>query len=237
MRVLLVEDEPDIRLPLQRALLAQGFEVRLAHDLPSGREAMLEIEHDLMVLDVRLLDEEDGGFILAREARASGYAGSILFLTARDALQDRVRALDDGGDDYVVKPFELLEVLARVRALLRRPTEARSSHLRFGNTLGNLELDLVRQQVSQSGTRLELSLREFALLERLALTPSRVFSAEELLDAIWGESASSISVVKVNVHRLREKLGAETISSVRGGYQFGLEPTQQASNGSTREST
>lgn len=237
MRVLLVEDEPDIRLPLQRALLAQGFEVRLAHDLPSGREAMLEIEPDLMVLDVRLLDEEDGGFILAREARASGYAGSILFLTARDALQDRVRALDDGGDDYVVKPFELLEVLARVRALLRRPTEARSSHLRFGNTLGNLELDLVRQQVSQSGTRLELSLREFALLERLALTPSRVFSAEELLDAIWGESASSISVVKVNVHRLREKLGAETISSVRGGYQFGLEPTQQASNGSTREST
>jgi two-component system, OmpR family, response regulator QseB len=227
MRVLLVEDEPDIRLPLQRALLAQGFEVLVAHDLPSGREAMLEIEPDLMVLDVRLLDEEDGGFILAREARASGYSGSILFLTARDALQDRVQALDDGGDDYVVKPFELLEVLARVRALLRRPTEARSSQLRFGNALGNLELDLVRQQVSQSGQRLELSLREFALLERLALTPSRVFSAEELLDAIWGESASSISVVKVNVYRLREKLGAETISSVRGGYQFGLEPTKE----------
>jgi two-component system, OmpR family, response regulator QseB len=226
MRVLLVEDEPDIRLPLQRALLAQGFEVRVAHDLPSGREAMLETEPDLMVLDVRLLDEEDGGFILAREARASGYAGSILFLTARDALQDRVRALDDGGDDYVVKPFELLEVLARVRALLRRPTEARSSHLCFGNSAGNLELDLVRQQVSQDGARLELSIREFALLERLALTPSRVFSAEELLDAIWGESASSISVVKVNVHRLREKLGAETISSVRGGYQFGLEMTR-----------
>jgi two-component system, OmpR family, response regulator QseB len=235
MRVLLVEDEPDIRLPLQRALLAQGFEVRVAHDLPSGREAMLEIEPDLMVLDVRLLDEEDGGFILAREARASGYAGSILFLTARDALQDRVQALDDGGDDYVVKPFELLEVLARVRALLRRPTEARSSQLRFGNpvgsSVGNLELDLVRQQVSQDGARLELSLREFALLERLALSPSRVFSAEELLDAIWGESASSISVVKVNVHRLREKLGAETISSVRGGYQFGLE----LNHGSTKE--
>jgi two-component system, OmpR family, response regulator QseB len=235
MRVLLVEDEPDIRLPLQRALLAQGFEVRVAHDLPSGREAMLEIEPDLMVLDVRLLDEEDGGFILAREARASGYAGSILFLTARDALQDRVQALDDGGDDYVVKPFELLEVLARVRALLRRPTEARSSQLRFGHTVGNpvgntvgkLELDLVRQQVSQSGIRLELSVREFALLERLALTPSRVFSAEELLDAIWGESASSISVVKVNVHRLREKLGPSVISSVRGGYQFGLEPVRE----------
>ena len=88
-------------------------------------------------------------------------------------------------------------------------------------------MDLVRQQVSQSGQRLELSVREVALLERLALTPSRVFSAEELLDAIWGESASSISVVKVNVHRLREKLGAETISSVRGGYQFGLESTKE----------
>ena len=228
MRVLLVEDEPDIRLPLQRALLAQGFEVRVAYDLPSGREAMLEAEPDLMVLDVRLLDREEGGFILAREARASGYAGSILFLTARDALQDRVRALDDGGDDYVVKPFELLEVLARVRALLRRPTEARSSRLRFGHTLGStLELDLVRQHVLQDGARLELSPREFALLERLALTPSRVFSAEELLDAIWGESASSVSVVKVNVHRLREKLGLETIASVRGGYQFGLEPTKE----------
>jgi two-component system, OmpR family, response regulator QseB len=227
MHVLLVEDEPDIRLPLQRALLAQGFEVRVAHDLPSGREAMLEVEPDLMVLDVRLLDEEDGGFILAREARTSGYSGSILFLTARDALQDRVQALDDGGDDYVVKPFELLEVLARVRALLRRGTEARSSQLRFGSSVGNLELDLVRQQVSQDGARLELSVREFALLERLALSPSRVFSAEELLDAIWGESASSISVVKVNVHRLREKLGAETISSVRGGYQFGLESARE----------
>ena len=230
MRVLLVEDEPDIRLPLQRALLAQGFEVRVAHDLPSGREAWLEVEPDLMVLDVRLLDEEDGGFILAREARASGYAGSILFLTARDALQDRVQALDDGGDDYVVKPFELLEVLARVRALLRRPTEARSSHLRFGN----LELDLVRQQVLQDGARLELSVREFALLERLALTPSRVFAAEELLDAIWGENASSISVVKVNVHRLREKLGATVISSVRGGYQFGLEPIESTGQTSIR---
>ena len=230
MRVLLVEDEPDIRLPLQRALLAQGFEVRVAHDLPSGREVMLEIEPDLMVLDVRLLDEEDGGFILAREARASGYAGSILFLTARDALQDRVRALDDGGDDYVVKPFELLEVLARVRALLRRSTEARSSYLRFGN----LELDLVRQRVMLGGEWLELSVREFAMLERLVLLPSRVFSAEELLDAIWGESAS-VSMVKVNVHRLREKLGVAAILSVRGGYQLGLEPSHQFSSVSTRE--
>ena len=217
MRVLLVEDELAIAMPLERALKAQGLEVRVAHDLESAREAMLEVESDLMMLDVRLHEYEDGGFMLAKEARASGFKGSILFLTARDTLNDRVQGLDGGADDYVVKPFELLEVLARVRALLRRPTEARSAHLNFGS----LEVDLTRQEVRLLGVRLELSAREFALLERLALSPSRIFSAEELLDAVWGEAASSVSVVKVTVYRLREKLGSEVVKSFKNGYQMG----------------
>jgi two-component system, OmpR family, response regulator QseB len=217
MRILLVEDEPDIATPLARALQAQGFDVRVCSSLPEGREALLETEPDLMILDVRLHEFEDGGFMLAKEARGAGYGGSILFLTARDALEDRVQGLDEGGDDYVVKPFELLEVLARVRALLRRPTEARSSFLQFGA----LELDLTRQEVRLRGDRLALSAREFSLLERLALTPSRIFAAEELLDAVWGESASSLAVVKVTVHRLREKLGADVVHSARNGYQMG----------------
>ena len=217
MRVLLVEDELAIAMPLERALKAQGLEVRVAHDLESAREAMLEVEADLMMLDVRLHEYEDGGFILAEEARASGFKGSILFLTARDTLTDRVQGLDGGGDDYVVKPFELLEVLARVRALLRRPTEARTTQLTFGV----LEVDLTRQEVRLSGIRLELSAREFALLERLALSPSRIFSPEELLDAVWGKAASSVSVVKVTVYRLREKLGTDVVKSFKNGYQMG----------------
>ena len=171
-----------------------------------------------MILDVRLHEFEDGGFILAREARASGFVGSILFLTARDALSDRVQGLDGGGDDYVVKPFLLLEVLARVRALLRRPTEAKTSHLTFGV----LEVDLTRQEVLLAGIRTDLSAREYGLLERLVLSPSRVFAPEELLDAVWGEAASSLGVVKVTVYRLREKLGAEVVRSNKNGYQLGL---------------
>ena len=218
MRVLLVEDEIDIATPLSRALKAQGLEVTVCHDLESGREAMLNREPDLMMLDVRLHEYEDGGFILAKEARASGYMGSILFLTARDALSDRVQGLDGGGDDYVVKPFLLLEVLARVRALLRRPTETRTSQLQFGT----ISLDLTRQEVLQAGIRTDLSPREYALFERLVLSPSRVFAAEELLDAVWGEAASSVSVVKVTVYRLREKLGAEVVKSTKNGYQLGI---------------
>jgi two-component system, OmpR family, response regulator QseB len=225
MRVLLVEDEPAIATPVMRALQAQGLEVRVAHDLETGRAAITEAEPDLMILDVGLLEHEDGGFLLAREARAAGYAGSILFLTARDALLDRVQGLDEGGDDYVVKPFELLEVLARVRALLRRPTEARSSKLRFGK----LEMDLSTQEVRFDSRRVELSAREFGLLERLALSPTRVFSAEELVDLVWGDAASTPGVVKVNVHRLREKLSAAVVRSSRRGYQFGLEAAEGGS--------
>ena len=218
MRVLLVEDEIDIATPLARALKAQGLEVTVCYNLESGREALLEREPDLMILDVRLHEFEDGGFILAREARASGFVGSILFLTARDALSDRVQGLDGGGDDYVVKPFLLLEVLARVRALLRRPTEAKTSHLTFGV----LEVDLTRQEVLLAGIRTDLSSREYGRLERVVLSPSRVFAPEELLDAVWGEAASSLGVVKVTVYRLREKLGAEVVKSNKNGYQLGL---------------
>jgi two-component system, OmpR family, response regulator QseB len=218
MRLLLVEDEPDIAMPLTRALQAQGFDVCGASTLQAGRDALLEVEFDLLILDVRLHEFEDGGFVLAKEARSAGFKGSILFLTARDALEDRVQGLDEGGDDYVVKPFELLEVLARVRALLRRPTEARSSFLTFGS----LELDLTRSEVRLAGERVALSAREFALLERLALSPSKIFAPEELLDAVWGESASSLAVVKVTVYRLREKLGTAVVQSSKNGYSLGI---------------
>lgn len=219
MRLLLLEDEPNIARPVVRALEALGHGVRHAADLRRAREFLADSEPDLMLLDVRVPESEDGGFILAREARAAGYKGPILFMTARDSLQDRVTGLDDGGDDYVVKPFDLPELLARVRALLRRVSEAKTSRI----ARGALELDLASRTVRWNGALVELSSREYALLERLALSPGRVYSPEELTDLIWGEEASDPSVVKVYVHHLRSKLGPEAVRTAPGGYRLGLE--------------
>ncbi|MCS7057360.1 MAG: response regulator transcription factor [Meiothermus sp.] len=220
MRILLVEDEPNIARPVVRALLAQGHQVRHAPDLTNARLLLAEAEPDLLILDVRLPESEDGGFILAQEVREAGYKGPILFMTARDALADRVRGLDGGGDDYVVKPFELPELLARVRALLRRVSEVRQSRVQYGP----LELDLTNRSVRWKGRPVDLSGREYALLERLVMHPDRVYSPEELLDLIWGEEASDTGVVKVCVHHLRSKLNAGVVRTVPGGYKLGVEP-------------
>ena len=218
MNLLLVEDEAGIAQPLLRALSAQGYQVRHAADLETARGLVAEAEPDLMILDVRLPEDEDGGFVLAREARAAGYRGPILFMTARDALEDRIQGLDGGGDDYVVKPFDLAELLARVRALLRRVHEAKASLI----VRGALELNLTNRSVRWRGAPVTLSGREYALLERFALSPNRVYSAETLVDLIWGEAASDTGVVKVCVHHLRAKLAPEVVRTVAGGYRLGL---------------
>ncbi|GGB84155.1 response regulator transcription factor [Deinococcus soli (ex Cha et al. 2016)] len=218
MRVLLVEDEAAIAQAVMRALAAQGYGVRHAPDLEAARDAFPSFAPDLAVLDVGLPGFEDGGFVLAREARSGGFSGPILFLTARDALDDKVHGLDSGGDDYLVKPFELPELLARVRALLRRVTEARSARL----VLGELELDLAARHVTWQGGRVALTPREYAVLERLALHPSRVYAPEELLDLIWGEEASGTGVVKVCVHHLRAKIAAGVVRTEALGYRLGV---------------
>ena len=218
MRILLVEDEPNIAKPVVRALGAQGHAVRHAADLSVARDLFLDAEPDLMLLDVRLPESEDGGFIFSREVRAAGYGGPILFMTARDALEDRVTGLDEGGDDYVVKPFDLPELLARVRALLRRVNETKTSLIERGA----LQLDLPNRTVRYGGVRVDLSTREYALLERLALSPGRVYSAEELVDLVWGDEVSGTGVVKVCVHHLRGKLATEVVRTVPGGYRLGL---------------
>ena len=217
MRLLLVEDEPNIAKPVLRALEAQGHKVRHALDLETARDLFLEAEPDLMLLDVRLPESEDGGFIFAREVRAAGYGGPILFMTARDALADRVMGLDEGGDDYVVKPFDLPELLARVRALLRRVQEVKTSRIERGP----LDLDLTNRTVRWAGVPAELSSREYALLERLALSPNRTYSPEDLVDLVWGDEAQSTGVVKVCVHHLRNKLSSEVVRTVPGGYRLG----------------
>ena len=217
MRILLLEDEPHIARPVVQALAAQGHEVTHAATLADARAAFLEADPELLLLDVRLPEHEGGGFMFAREVRASGYGGLILFMTARDALADRVTGLDDGGDDYVVKPFDLPELLARVRALFRRIHEAKTSRVQRGP----LELDLVSRTVTWAGAPVDLSSREYALLERFVLSPNRVYSPEALTDALWGEGAGP-GVVKVYVHHLRSKFGPDVVQTVPGGYRLGL---------------
>ncbi|WP_337845616.1 response regulator transcription factor, partial [Thermus sp.] len=146
-----------------------------------------------------------------------GYSGPILFLTARDALEDRVRGLDLGGDDYLAKPFHLEEFMARVRALLRR--EARSKQARVQR--GPLEVDLVDRTVRWWGRPVELAPKEFALLELFVLHPHRIFTPQELWERFFPESTSD-SIVRVYVRKLREKLGAEVIRTLPSGYALGL---------------
>ncbi|WP_460172367.1 response regulator transcription factor [Thermus sp. FJN-A] len=219
MQVLLLEDEPRLGRAVEGALLAQGYGVRWAKALGEAREAFLELEPDLMVLDVRLPEDGDGGFRFAEEVRAMGYKGPILFLTARDALEDRVQGLDLGGDDYLVKPFHLEELLARVRALLRRVAEVKESRVR----LGPLEVDLAGRGVFWEGRRVDLSVKEFALLEVLLLHPGRVFSPEELAERVFGDG-EKVGAVKVYVHYLRQKLHPRVVRTVPGGYRLGHEP-------------
>ena len=221
VRILLVEDEEAIALPIRRALAAQGYEVQAASDLTQARAALHTFEPDLAILDVRLPEDESGGFTLAREMRLAGSRSLLLFLTARDALEDRLEGLDLGGDDYLTKPFHLPELLSRVRALLRRISEAKTDCL----TYGPLQLDLVARRTQWHGQTILLGSREYDLLERLARSPGRVYSAEELLDLVWAQRASDLGVVKVCVHHLRSKLGPEVIRTETRGYALGLDAT------------
>ncbi len=219
MQVLLLEDEPHLGRAVAQALRAQGYAVRWAKDLEEAWDLFLEAEPGLMVLDVRLPGDPEGGFRFAQAVREGGYKGGILFLTARDALEDRVQGLDLGADDYLVKPFHLEELLARVRALARRQAEEKRPRVLWGD----LEIDLNARSVRRLGERVELSPREFALLELLLLHRGRVFAPEEVAAQVFG-SEEKVGAVKVYVHYLRQKLHPRVVLTVPGGYRFGDEP-------------
>ncbi len=218
MRVLLVEDEDGLRKPLAAMLRHQGYEVQEAASLDEAWDAFVEAEPDLVSLDVMLPEGEEAGFRFAEELRAAGYQGPILFVTARDAVDDRVRGLDLGGDDYLVKPFELEEYAARIRALLRRGAQVKKSLI----DRGPLVVDLAARKVFWQGREVAITGREFALLELFALNPDRVFTPEELLERLFPGSESGLRIVRVYVHRLRQKLGPAVIATVPGGYRLGV---------------
>lgn len=219
MRILLLENEPTLAEPLLALLKSERYETRWARSLEAVWPCLESAEPDLAILDVMLPENDDAGFDLARTLRGLGYRGSILFITARDAIEDRVHGLDIGGDDYLVKPFSLQEFSARVRALLRRAAETKEA--RFER--GALEVDLVARRAAWRGVAVDLSEKEFALLELLSLYPGRVFGVDDLVRRFFPEAASGTRIVRVYVHHLRQKLAPDVILTAPGGYRLGPE--------------
>ncbi|MBA3841300.1 MAG: response regulator transcription factor [Actinobacteria bacterium] len=213
--VLVVDDDAPIRRMLRRTLEAAGYAVELAADGGAGLTAVERASPDLIVLDVGMPGLD--GLAVCRRVRERGLATPVLLLTARDALVDRVAGLDAGADDYLVKPFETEELLARVRALLRRgrPPETMLS-------LGDLQLDLTTRTVTRAGQAISLSMREADLLELLLLHPRRVVTREQAIAQIWQGNAHD-NVVDRYVSNLRRKLGEPSlIDTVRGvGFVLG----------------
>jgi DNA-binding response OmpR family regulator len=222
MRLLVVEDEEDLAEALRLGLVRAGYAVDVATDAAQAYERLGVNGYDLMLLDINLPDAN--GFDVCRAIRhgevpvEGGAELRVLMLTARGALHDRVRGLDEGADDYLVKPFALAELLARVRALLRRDTNGGTAVLR----VGPLQLDVSRHEASRDGALLHLTPKEFGVLEYLMTRPGHVVSAEELLEHVWDENADPFTqTVRVTVGTLRRKLGGEAIETVVGrGYRL-----------------
>lgn len=201
MKLLLVEDDQNTILYLQKGLTESGFVV----DVAEGGESALHLadarEYDLVILDV-MLPGRDGWSVL-RELRVRGKQMPVLFLTARDRVEDRVKGLELGADDYLVKPFAFSELLARIRTILRRSTKPQQDLLR----VADLEVDLVRHRATRSGQRLELRPKEFALLALLARRTGEVLSRTFIAEQVWDMNFDSDSnVVDVHVRRLRKEL-------------------------------
>lgn len=214
MKLLVVEDDAALQATLVRTLLRRGFGVTAVGDGAAALERWSAAPPDAVVLDLTL-PTLDGLQVLA-EARARGLRTPVLILTARDAIDARIHGLDGGADDYIVKPVDLGELAARLRALIRRAHGEPSAQL----TLGNLRLDTAARQVWQGDELVDLSGREFNLLQVFLLNADRVLTREQLEQQIykWGSEVSS-NAVEVHVHNLRRKLGPGVIETVRGvGY-------------------
>jgi two-component system OmpR family response regulator len=222
MRILLVEDEVKMARALRRGLELEGHTIDVSADGDDGLSKALEYDYDVVVLDVMLPGRD--GFSICRELRARGRWSPVLLLTARDAVDDRIRGLDAGADDYLIKPFAFGELLARLRALVRRGPTERPTVI----SVGDVELDPAAHTVTRSGRAVELSAREFALLEFLMRHPGEVLSRARILEQVWDYSYSGLSnVVDVYVAYLRRKLerpfGRQLIRTVRGvGYALDL---------------
>ncbi len=220
MRILLIEDDREIAEAVRIMLEHRKFSVTIAGDGPTGLEELTGQTFDAAVIDVTLPRQD--GFSVCRNARAAGVHTPVLMLTARDAIEDRVRGLDSGADDYLIKPFVEEELAARLRAILRRqPLPIRSRH-----TAGDVTLDSGARTLDVSGRHVELGATEFRVLEYLLANAGVVLSRDQIVDRVWGPSFDgSFNIVEVYVSALRRKLrgagAAARIVTVWGvGYKL-----------------
>ena len=225
MQILLVDDETELTDPLSRVLTREGYGVDVAHDGSEGSTLASTGNYDLLILDWMLPHKT--GLEICQQLRSHGDITPVLFLTAKDMIDDRVAGLDAGADDYLVKPFELRELLARVRALLRRPPT-----LEVGTPqklqVEDLELDCDNQLAHRGDRRIELSEKETQLLAYLMRHPNQVLSHTQIHQQLWKEGEPSSNVLAAQIRLLRRKIEAEQesplIHTVYGkGYRFGGE--------------
>ncbi len=218
MRILIVEDEVKIASYLHKGLVENGFVVDMAHDGEDGLHLALTGDYDLAVLDVML--PKRNGWSIMTELRRQGKLTPVLFLTARDAVEDRVKGLELGADDYRVKPFSFSELLIRIRNILRRGAPRQQEEVQ----VADLRMDLIRHKAFRGGVRLDLTPKEFALLSLLARRKGEVLSRALIADQVWDMNFDSdTNVVDVAVRRLRTKVDdpfpVKLIQTVRGvGY-------------------
>jgi DNA-binding response OmpR family regulator len=226
MRVLVVEDEPDIAQFISQGLDEAGYAVDLAKDGAAGLDYFLAVEYDLILLDIML--PKIDGLQLLQELRRRNIQTPVLVLTARDEIGDRIKGLDAGADDYLVKPFSFSELLARMRALLRRPPLQVDTVLQ----VGALVMDRVRREVRFANRVIDLSPREFALLEYLLRCPNQVLTRTQIAEHVWNfDFPGDFKVIDVYIGYLRRKLeqsGADSpIQTIRGvGYRLSS-PTEE----------
>jgi DNA-binding response OmpR family regulator len=220
MRILIIEDEKDLANAIAKGLRKQGYAADVAYD---GEEALFLVDvndYDLLILDLNLPKVD--GIEVCRKVRASGTSIGILMLTARSGLEDRIKGLDYGADDYLVKPFHFPELLARVRAILRRKGEDRQMILRSGDLV--LDPNTLKGYFKEK--TVAFTVKEFSILEYLMRNIGRLVSQEEILEHVWGEDSNFLTqAIKVHINNIRKKLravGAKgTISTVKGrGYMI-----------------
>lgn len=223
--ILLVDDETELTNPLTRVLSREGYEVDVANDGISGGELALQNDYDLLILDWMM--PQQSGLEICQQLRSQGRTTPVLFLTAKDTIDDRVLGLDAGADDYIVKPFELRELLARVRALLRRSATSEVTPASERLQVADLELDSENQLAYRQGRTIELSEKEIELLEYFMHYPGQLLTHEQIHQHLWKkDDQPSSNMLAALVRLLRRKIEAKgeapLIHTVYGkGYRFG----------------
>ena len=222
MRILIIEDEIKIAFALKRGLQLESFAVDICTNGQEGLQFALTEEYDMILLD-RMLPGGMDGVDICRKIRAKNFAVPILMLTARDGIEDRVEGLNAGADDYLVKPFAYSELLARIRALQRRPKDMLQNEI----SVKDLQMNLVSKEVTRAGKQIDLSVKEYALLEYLLSNKGRVLSKDNIISHVWDYDADILpNTVEVYIGYLRNKIekpfkGPRIIQTLRGfGYKI-----------------